>query len=127
MGYFWLGLFVWVVAFSYGVYFFCNRRAEPILISPWEWIVSKRYWFYAVWVVFMLSYLWALKTPLWRTVGCQYDGHSRSVETKYDWIKSICYFKTKSGTWMPLNLGRDSAEDNNHNQIPDSQEQQNEQ
>lgn len=124
MSYFYLGIVIWLVLSSYVTYVVCKRRKDPILISPMEWVIEKRHWLYVIHTAFFLFYLYALLGPLWRTVGCQYDGHTRDVETKYDWIKKACYFKTKSGTWMPLSMGRDSSEDKNHENIPDAQEQQ---
>lgn len=123
MGYFWSGLIL-IIACSIGlVVFVCRRRNDPELIDWMEWLQIKHKFILIPFAIVLLLFIWALRSPLWATVGCQYDGHVREVETKYDWVKEICYFKTKSGTWMPLVMGRDSAEDKNHNQIPDAQEQ----
>lgn len=124
MGYFWSGLFFIIAAYIAAVVYLCRKRKDPVLVDWLEWVQVKRYFISIPLGIILLIFIWMLKSPLWATVGCQYDGHVRDVETKYDWLKKTCYFKTKSGTWMPLLMGRDSAEDKNHNQIPDSQEQQ---
>jgi hypothetical protein len=123
MGYFWLGLIVILAAYVSLVVFICKKRKDPVLIGVGEFLISKKVYFISALVFILLMYVWLLKAPLWNTVGCQYDGHVRDVETKYDWVKKICYFKTKSGTWMPLNMGRDSGEDKNHDvQLDDQQD-----
>lgn len=123
MGYFWTGIIVLIALFGIGLYYLTRYMDKKKDIDPIDFI--KKYFTY-IWIVLLViivSYLWVLKVPLWKTVGCQYDGSVRDVETKYDWIKKTCYFKTKSGNWMPLVMGRDSAEDKNSAVVTDSQEQ----
>lgn len=122
MGYFWTGLLVIIVLFGIGLFYLTRYLDNKKDIDPIDFI--KKYFTY-IWVTLLallLIYLWVLKVPLWKTVGCQYDGSVRNVETKYDWVKGICYFKTKSGNWMPLVMGRDSAEDKTHTETQQTQE-----
>lgn len=126
MMYFWLGLILLFVILFAAFFYFESLRNEDskILDDKFDWFKKKFKLFGIIYLILVLGFIWVVKKPLWQTVGCQYDGHTQEVETKFDWIKSICYFKTKSGTWMPLIMGRDSAVDKNHNNIPDTQEQQ---